>query len=101
MARFTTRVQLNGNPSEDKFTDLHWAMKRKGFKRFITGSDGKTYHMPHAEYNRISDAPINQVRDDAWEAAKSVWNDVEVLVTKGTRSWNGLKEATAAEVAAG
>jgi len=101
MARFTTRVQLDGYPKEEDYTKLHQAMKRKGFSRFIASTDGTTYRLPHAEYNLVADRTIKQVRDNAVAAAESVWNDIQVLVTEGTRSWHGLKEATTAEVAVG
>src|SRR5258708_36449614 len=71
MARFTTRVQLDGNPKEDDYTKLHRAMKQKGFSRFVTTTE-KTFRLPHAEYNRETDRSTEQVRDDAKEAAESV-----------------------------
>jgi hypothetical protein len=100
MARFTTRVQLNGEPADEVYEALHRAMKAKGFSRFIAG-DGRVNHMPHAEYNRVAETTIEAVRDDARAAADSVWSNSQVLVTEGSRAWIGLKEATAAEVAAG
>jgi hypothetical protein len=88
MARFTTRVQLNGEPSRRNYEALHFAMKKKGFLQIITGRDGMEYQLPHAEYNCESDLPIQQVRDAAREAAKSVWPDVDILVTQSAaRSW--------------
>ena len=100
MARFTTRVQLNGYADEDDYTNLHAAMRSEGFSRFIENGDGKVYHMPHAEYNRVGDVTRDQVLKDAKTATSSVWSDFEILVTEGTRTWHGLKEATPAEVSA-
>jgi hypothetical protein len=100
MARFTTRIQLDGDPDEKTYEKLHEAMRNKGFSRFIS-SEEKVYHMPHAEYNREADVTIQVVRDDANTAVLSVWKNVQVLVTEGKRSWVGLKEATRSEVAAG
>jgi hypothetical protein len=100
MARFTTRVELNGEPSAKNYSDLHLAMKSKGFSRFITSDDGKKYHLPSAEYNREGDVTRQQVLDDAKAAAKSVWNSVQVIVTEGPATWNGLREATIAELRA-
>ncbi len=101
MNKFTTRVQLDGYPTEDQYNRLHKAMSAKGFSRFIQGSDGETYHLPHAEYNRAVNVTIEQVRNDAVAAAATVSNDYQVLVTEGTRSWQGLKKATRSELAVG
>jgi hypothetical protein len=96
MANFTTRVQLNGNPSSDDYEQLHSAMKEQGFSRIIF-TENNYYWMPHAEYNRIDDTTIHQVRTDAATAAATVSNDFEILVTQGTRAWQGLERATPAE----
>jgi hypothetical protein len=88
MARFTTRIQLNGEPSRRDYELLHAAMKEKGFLQTITGRDGTVYQLPHAEYNCESDLPIVEIRDAARAAAKTVWSDVNILVTKSAgRSW--------------
>lgn len=101
MAKFTTRVQLDGYPKEEDYNKLHKAMMQKGFSRFIKADTGNVYRLPHAEYNRQADISIEQVREDAKAAAQSFWNSVQILVTEGNRSWTGLKQATSAEVAAG
>jgi hypothetical protein len=75
-------------------------MKRGGFSRLITGSNGKVYHLPHAEYSRQANLTVAQVRDQANTAACLVWNDVQTLTTEGQVAWIGLREATASEVAA-
>ncbi|HWE97625.1 MAG TPA: hypothetical protein VG269_26960 [Tepidisphaeraceae bacterium] len=100
MPRTTTRVQLNGRPSDEDYKTLHTAMKKKRFSRFITGSDGTIYHLPHAEYNREDDGTMAQVLADA-KAAAAFWADHQILVTEGSRTWWKLKKATADEVAAG
>jgi hypothetical protein len=100
MARFTTRVELDGNPSRQDYNNLHQAMKRAGFSRFITGGDGKNYRLPHAEYDCTSGGDIQQIRSVAHNAASSVWSSVQVLVTAGDAAWSGLAEATPAEMAA-
>lgn len=98
MALFTTRVQLNGNPGEEDYESLHAAMKAKGFSRFVKSDDGKRYHMPHAEYTRMGDLTRSQVLQDANAATAGVWRDYQVLVTEGSKSWYGLKEATRGDV---
>ena len=100
MSVFTTRVELNGSPSWQEYERLHEAMKWAGFTRLIRGSDGKQYHLPTAEYNSQADLTAAQVRDAARTAALSVWSDVQVLSTEGSRAWVGLREATPAEVSA-
>ena len=99
MAKFTTRVQLNGYPSAEDYENLHKAMKKRGFSRIIEGDDGKKYWLPHAEYNRVAEVARAKVLNDAQAAAATVSTDYEIIVTEGTRSWYGLKSATDAEVA--
>ena len=102
MASFTTRVQLNGRPTADDFEKLHKQMRRRGFSRFIEASDGKTYRLPHGEYNREESVTRDTVREDAKAAAAAVSNDFEVLVSEATaRTWYGLKLATQADLVAG
>ena len=92
MPRFTTRVQLYGNPEWSDYESLHAAMKRKGFIQTITNGDGVEYHLPHAEYNHEANVTRDQVLKDAKEAAASVWDDFCVLVTEsGGRTWHNLK----------
>src|SRR5690348_15039427 len=92
MARFTTRIQLNGYPTDEDYNGLHDAMRQKGFSRLITGSDGKVYHLPHAEYNRVAEVTLDTVLADARVAAATVSDDYQVLITEGSRQWYGLKE---------
>lgn len=95
MSRFTTRVQLNGNPSYEEYEKLHKAMKAKGFSRIITGDDGGHYWLPHAEYDRSGNLTLQQVLNDAKAAAGTVKTSYEVLVTEGGCMWYGLQQATA------
>jgi len=101
MARFTTRVQLNGRPTAEHYESLHKAMKRRGFTRIIESDDGRKYWLPHAEYNREGSATRAQVLEDAKAAAAAISSDYQVLVTESNgRTWHGLKVATAAEAVA-
>src|SRR5436189_153800 len=52
MPRFTTRVQLYGDPEWSDYQRLHAAMKRKEFTQTIKDNGGIEYELPHAEYNR-------------------------------------------------
>jgi len=101
MARFTTRVQLDGYASEEHYDRLHQAMKRQGFSRFVRADNGKTYHLPHAEYDRTANLTITQISEDAKLAAQTVWDDFQILVTEGGWAGYGLKEASHSEVMAG
>jgi hypothetical protein len=93
MAKFTTRVQLNGNPSWDDYNNLHAAMRRKSFSQAITSDEGVEYHLPHAEYDREANMTRSQVLAAAKEAATPVWDDFSVLVTESDgRTWHNLKK---------
>jgi hypothetical protein len=100
MANFMTRVELNGSPTWQDYENLHAAMKRAGFSRLIAGSDGKIYRLPHAQYSRTTHLTLQDVRDQAHAAARSVWDSVQVLTTEGNSAWVGLHAATQAEVGA-
>lgn len=51
MVHFAIRVELHGEPYDgEKYKRLHQAMESRGFKRIVTASDGKRYHLPPAEY---------------------------------------------------
>ncbi len=92
MPRFTTRVQLYGDPEWGDYESLHSAMKRKGFTQTIKADDGVEYYLPHAEYNREANVTGDEVLQDAREAAASVWDDFCVLVTESAgRTWHNLK----------
>lgn len=91
MANFTVRVELHQANWAD-YETLHAAMEEKGFSRLITGSDGKTYHLPLAEYNASSDLDRSKIRDIARTAATTTGKKNAVLVTEGARSWVGLEE---------
>jgi hypothetical protein len=99
MARFTTRVQLNGNPTTEQYERLHKAMKTRGFSRIILGDGDKQYWLPHAEYNQVTEMSRDQVLKEAKAAASTVTSDYQILVTEGIRSWEGLKPATQAQAA--
>jgi len=93
MTNFTTRIELHDASDED-YEKLHDAMEADGFSRTIVGSDGTLYELPPAEYN-FSHATMTagEVREKAHAVAKTVKRDPAVLVTSGTRSWQGLKKA--------
>jgi hypothetical protein len=91
MGRFTVRVELHQHRPGD-YDVLHAEMAAQGFERTITSDDGKTYHMPTAEYNfegSIEDP--QEVLKRAKAAATNVGRAYEVLVTKAERrTWYNL-----------
>ena len=95
MANFTVRVELHKAEWTD-YERLHAAMEQKGFSRRIVSDDGKTYHMPLAEYNGTGNLTSSQVRDIAREAADSTGKHNAVFVTEAvSRAWIGLSQLTA------
>ena len=90
MPNFTVRVELH-QATWDDYETLHAAMERSGFSRLITSDDGKTYHLPLAEYNASGSLDSSRVRDIAWAAAKTTGKKSSVLVTEGNRAWVGLE----------
>ena len=93
MAQFTVRVELH-NASFDDYTALHSAMEQRGFSRLIQSDDGRTYHLPWAEYSGSGSLSSAQVRDIAKAAADSTGKKNGVLVTESnSRAWAGLAMA--------
>lgn len=91
MTQYTTRVELH-DATWDDYTKLHAEMKKRGFRQTITGDDGTIYELPPAEYDYNGTEAIEQVREKATHAARSVKNSFAVLVTQSSgRAWIGLK----------
>ena len=59
MTNFTVRIELHGADEAD-YENLHEAMERRGFVRWIE-SDGGRYRLPTAEYNLV-DADMDRAR---------------------------------------
>lgn len=90
MARFTTRVELHG-ASEDDYEELHAAMAKKGFVRYITTTSGEKLKLPTAEYNYDGGASISEILNGAKAAAESTGQTFAVLVTESAgRTSHGL-----------
>jgi hypothetical protein len=92
MPQFITRVELHGARRED-YTRLHAAMESRGFSREIMAENRTIYILPTAEYNRTGDSlTVQDVYNDAWRGASSVFNKFAVLVVQaaGPIMWNGL-----------
>lgn len=99
MAKFTVRVELFGNADEDDYENLHSKMQAKKYFRVIRSSEPKWYHLPSATYDHTADSSASDVNTEVWAIATAAWKDPGVLVTESsTRSWRGLREATASEV---
>ena len=93
MSYYITRVELHYATHED-YENLHGAMQRAGFSRFIVGDDGETYHLPTAEYVIVGDYDVAAVRNSAAQAAATTGKQFAIVVTKGASvSWQGLAAA--------
>jgi hypothetical protein len=93
MANFTVRIELH-NATWDDYTALHVAMEQKGFSRLIQGENGRTYHLPWAEYTGTGNLSCAQVRDIAQTAANQTGKKNSILVTEAvSRAWSGLQVA--------
>ncbi len=95
MSQFTVRIELHDAVYKD-YEALHSAMERAGFSRLIAGDNGRTYHLPWAEYNGSGNLSAVQVREIAQQSADSTGKRNAVLVTEaGARAWAGLAEVSA------
>nr|WP_240000917.1 MULTISPECIES: DUF2622 domain-containing protein [unclassified Photorhabdus] len=88
------RVELRKADNSD-YDKLYDKMKAKGFSKFITADSGNKYELPPAEYYFKSESKSRQeVRDLAYDVAKSVNSRPAVLVTESDGiSWRGLDRA--------
>ena len=93
MSYYTTRIELH-NASYPDYERLHSAMQGVGFSRRVAGNDGKTYHLPTAEYLLVGNYSADSVRALAAKAADTVGKAYAVLVTDGANlAWQGLTGA--------
>lgn len=86
MAGFVTRVELHSATSED-YDKLHAQMDARGFRRTITGDNGKNYHLPSATYYVSSSSTIAEIRDSARAAATAIGKGSWIVTTEGNSSW--------------
>ncbi|ASW00150.1 hypothetical protein CJU94_19555 [Paraburkholderia aromaticivorans] len=94
MSRFITRVELYGTPSRQDYDNLHAAMEVRGFARTIRGDNGTVYKLPTATYYGEGLLTPEQVRQQAANAAFSVWNSCAVFTCEAMdSSWSGLELA--------
>jgi len=88
MASFTTRVELRGTPSKADYDKLHAAMRARGFTQTVVAPNGKSFYLPHAEYDLNGNLTVDQVLEMARAAANATWPSHLVLVTKvSERTW--------------
>ncbi|MBS0971889.1 hypothetical protein [Serratia rubidaea] len=88
MASFTVRVELHRADSED-YENLHEKMGEKGYSREITGSNGKKYKLPDAEYVAIKNMAEVDVVNEVKGIAEKVKSAPSILVTKSEgRAWS-------------
>lgn len=50
MNMFAVRIELNGPPPSEAYTNLHNIMEYAGFERKIRGNSGYTYKLPKGLY---------------------------------------------------
>lgn len=90
MAQYMTRVELHGATYTDNET-LHKAMEAEGFARTITSDDGKTYHLPTAEYYRNTGLDRSQVLESGKRAAAKTQKSFGIIVAEAEgMTWHGL-----------
>lgn len=90
MAKFTVRIELHDAQWSD-YETLHAAMQPQGFSRLITSDEGRTYHLPWAEYDASGNATSAQVLAIAENAASTTGKRHSILVTEvRSRAWSGL-----------
>jgi hypothetical protein len=94
MAYYMVRVELHGARHDElPYTVLHSAMGEAGFSRTITGSDGKNYRLPPAQYSTRGEYGIERVREAAVQAAARANKPFAVIVTEGQSAWQGLSQS--------
>ena len=69
MTKFTTRVELLDNATDEDYKVLYETMAKSGFTKTIK-YNGVTYNLPPAEYNKTGNFSINHVFNLVEEAAK-------------------------------
>jgi hypothetical protein len=90
MAAFTTRVELHSAIYQDYVT-LHAAMERRNFSRTIRGDNGRTYHLPTAEYVSSGNIDRMGVLALAQAAVRETGKSGSILVTEATAwQWDNL-----------
>lgn len=100
MAYFLVRVQLDGQPDTETYTNLHSLMSRLGFNRFVDLIDSKgksvKFQTPHATYYGIANISSAQLRDKVkTDIQASLWSDIEILVVQTIEIsvWAKLEES--------
>jgi hypothetical protein len=86
MSSFITRVELQNASAED-YERLHAEMEARGFKRTITGGNGKRYKLPTATYSCSFDGTASKVSDKARNAADATGRRNWIITTEGASSW--------------
>jgi len=78
MSKFVVRVELHQGNEAD-YGKLHNAMKSNGFTKEAL-IQGSKYHLPDAEYFRVTPDHINVVLSEAEKAAKFTGRSFKILV---------------------
>jgi len=87
MPNYAIRVELRGNPSAERYENLHTLMARRGFGRTVTGVDRQgnqsTVALPHATYYGSSESDCSSVRDSISAAIKAeIQQDIVMFVVQ-------------------
>lgn len=87
MSNFTVRVELHTghktyDPLDSKdYDNLHTAMKAEGFSTTIK-IDKISYHLPRAEYNKVTDNSKDEVMNAAKRACAKTGREYSLLITE-------------------
>jgi hypothetical protein len=74
MSKFTTRVELYGNPDYEVYNKLHAAMSVAGFSRQIKLGE-IVYWLPNAEYTLDTTSTADTIKNSAVTVASKIWTD--------------------------
>ena len=94
MANYLARVELHSATYSD-YENLHSYMHARGYSRYITGDDGKAYHLPTGTY--VGNFANNQAAlNSALDAANQTGRSSEAIVVDWSSArWQGLSVAAA------
>ena len=85
MAKFITRVELH-TATENDYVQLHSAMLKEGFSRFIVADNGVRHHLPTAEYIYEGFKDLSNIFVSAERAAQSTGRSSWIIVAEYVRS---------------
>jgi hypothetical protein len=94
MANYIVRVEVHTFYLHHDYNDLHSAMDKASFSRKILGDNGKSYHLPTAEYICSTNLNTEQVRDAVQTIVSNIAKRYCLIVhERGTSAWFNLDPA--------